>query len=309
MSTWAVLGDVQGWGGAMARRLAATQGQVFLVGRSKLRGGRPKNLVCLSEAAEALAQTERVVIAEPVETLCPLLAEVAPLLGGHHRVLITTRGLTPKTYLRPSEAVLTYTAARQVAVLAGAADPSALKAKEPTALVIGSAYTTWANEIQEALSSGSLRVYTNADRVGVELSDALATVLAVALGAARAVGAGAATEATALTRAVAEMDRLVQGLGGRANTAHGLAGLGVLATLVFDPKTPSSMAGRAFVAGGTDPTTDHPQLAGLAGALAARARQARLRAPMVEVIAALFAGKVTAQDALAGLMNRAARSE
>ena len=89
---------------------------------------------------------------------------------------------------------------RQLAVLAGAADAQALATDSPVALVVGSAFPSWAEEIQEALWSSSLRIYTNEDMIGVELANVVAAVVGVALSVARSLGVGAAAEATALTQ-------------------------------------------------------------------------------------------------------------
>ncbi|MCA9541837.1 MAG: NAD(P)-binding domain-containing protein, partial [Myxococcales bacterium] len=247
MSAWAVIGDGE-WGRALARRLARAEHAVHLVGRRRIGARAPKDVEHTTDLGAALAGLERVIIAVPIDQLESMLTRAAPHLGGHHRVVAASRGLTPGTHLRASEALRAMTAVRQVAVLAGAADADALRRKTPAAVVIGSAFPAWAAEIQAALVSPSLRVYTNSDTVGVELANTMAAVLAVALGAARAMGVGASAEATALTRAVAEMDRTVQALGGQANTAYGLAGLGVLAELLFEGESPSLKAGAALAA-------------------------------------------------------------
>ena len=205
--------------------------------------------------------------------------------------------------------MLHFTAVKQIAVLAGAADPEALRRKQPVALVVGSAYPTWAAEIQDALTSKSTRIYTTADPIGVELANTLASTLAVALGAARTVGLGPATEATALTRATAEMDRLARGLGGRPNTAYGLAGLGVLTTLVFEARGDAFEAGAAIAQGDLDAARAHGELVEAARTLSARARSQRLRAPLVDAVCALFSGRIDAATALSTLMSRASRTE
>ncbi|MEZ4464865.1 MAG: NAD(P)-binding domain-containing protein [bacterium] len=308
MSAWAIIGDGP-WGDALARRLAAAGHTVALVGDKADRRKRPAGITHGTDARAALAEAERVILAVSPDTLDARLRAIAPALQGNHRLATVTPGLTPEG-ARPGEAVVAATAVRQVAVIAGAASPEAVRKGQPAALVVGSAFTTWAEEIQAALASDTLRVYTEKDHAGVELANALAAVLGVALGAARALGVGAATEATALTRAIAEMDRLVTGLGGNAGTAYGLAGLGVLTELVFAADGDAFDAGARLAAGEVDAARSaHPDLAGLAERLGARARRHRLRAPLVDTVAALFAGRLPAGDALAGLMARSVRAE
>ncbi|MCB9544279.1 MAG: NAD(P)-binding domain-containing protein [Myxococcales bacterium] len=308
MSAWAVIGDGP-WGDALARRLAAADHTVLLVGDKASRRKQPAGIEHGTDAAAALAGAERVILALSADTLDDRLAALARHLQGNHRFATITPGLTPSG-ARPGEAIVAATAVRQVAVIAGAASAEAVRKGQPAALVVGSAFTTWAEELQAALASDRLRVYTERDHAGVELANALAAVLGVALGAARALGVGAATEATALTRAVAEMDRLVTGLGGNAGTAYGLAGLGVLTELVFAADGDSFRAGALLAAGdAAGACAAHPDLAGLAERLGARARRHRLRAPLVDTVAALFAGALPAGAALAGLMARSVRAE
>ena len=308
MSQWAVIGD-GGWGTALAARLLAAGQQVHLVGEKKRRPKLPAGVVYGVDPSAAVRVAERVVIAVPPHMLEALLRSLAPHLQGNHRVVTTARGLTPETHLRASEAVRMLTAVRQLAVLAGAADAVALQSGSAAALVVGSAFPAWADEIQDALAADTLRVYTNTDPVGVELSNALALVLGVALAAARAINVGATTEATALTRALAEMDRLAQGLGGRANTAYGLAGLGVLAEIVLQSDGPSGRAGHALARGDLKAARAEQEVLEISRTFAARARHHGLRAPMVLAVDALLQGKVSAAQAISGLMSRASRAE
>lgn len=306
--SWVVVGDGP-WGRALARRLARGGAAPLLVGTQRIGARVPKGVVHTTDLSAALDGTERVILAVPVARLEALLAEAAPRLRGDHRVLTAIRGLTPKTHLRPAEAVAALTAVRQIAVLAGAADPEALRQKTPAALVVGSAFPTWATEVQQALMAPSLRIYTNSDPIGVELASLMALVLGVALGIARAMAVGPATEATALTRAVAEMDRVVRGMGGRANTAYGLAGLGVITELAFDGGREPFRVGAALARGEVELAGGAFELRSAARALAARAARQRIAAPMVTAIDALFDGHLRADEAMRGLMTRSASAE
>lgn len=304
-----VIGD-GAWGRALGRRMIANGVAVTLVGLAASRRKLPGGLTHTTDLPSALAGHERVVVAVPSTALEALFTAAAPYLEGHHRVATTARGLAPgEPPRRASEVLSALTCVRQTAVLAGAADATALEADHPAALVVGSAYPSFARELQTALAGPALRVYTNPDPAGVELSNMLAAVLAVALGTARALGVGAASEATALTRALAEMERLSQALGGQAGTAYGLAGLGVLTDLVFSGDGAAFKAGAALARGDLDGARADHELVDAAANLASRARQAALRAPMVEAIAAMLRGDLAARDAMTMLMARAARAE
>ena len=306
MSAWVVTSDGP-WGDALARRLAAADQQVTLICAKVTRKKRPKGITASTDLSGALANAERVVLAEDINGIDARLQEMAPHLQGNHRILTCARGLTHGDHCRPSEAVVAHTAVRQIAVLAGAATAKSVSKGDASALVIGSAFPAWANELQTVLAADALRVYTNDDAPGVELSAAFSAILGVGMGVARGLGVGASTEATALTRALAEMDRLVTGFGGRPGTAFGLAGLGVLAEATLSGAGEAMAAGSALAKG--EPLDAFSDLADLSQRMAARADTQKLRAPMTQAVAALFTGRLPADQLLKMLMTRSARSE
>ena len=82
--------------------------------------------------------------------------------------------------------------------------------------------------MQRLIASNVLRVYTNADPVGVQLGGALKNVMALAAGIVDGLGLGPNARAALITRGLAEMTRLGSRLGGNPSTFAGLAGLGDL---------------------------------------------------------------------------------
>ena len=320
MTRFAIVGDGP-WGQALAHRIASNGHVVRLVGRpgpAPTPSGRgsgagrrfPAGISHTTDLPAALGDHELLLLAVPITALEELLRTAAPHLEGHHRVVTAVRGLAPgELPRRATELVQVMTCIRQTAVLAGAADAVALGTDHPAALVVGSAFPALAREVQSTLAGPTLRVYTNEDPAGVELANMLAAVMAVALGAARALGAGAAAEATALTRALAEMERVVQKLGGQAGTAYGLAGLGVLTDLVFHGDGQAFETGAYLARGDVEAAGHNVELSEAARNLATRARSVGARAPLLEAIAGLFAGTLTAREALTTLMTRTARAE
>ena len=72
------------------------------------------------------------------------------------------------------------------------------------------------------------RVYTHDDVVGVELAGALKNVAALCCGISDGCGMGDNTRALLITRALSEISRLAECMGGRKETLAGLAGMGDL---------------------------------------------------------------------------------
>jgi glycerol-3-phosphate dehydrogenase (NAD(P)+) len=98
----------------------------------------------------------------------------------------------------------------------------------PAALVLASRDAALAARTAAALNSPRLRIYSSTDVVGVELGGAVKNVIAIAAGIADGLDLGTNARAALITRGLAEIVRLGEALGGRAETFMGLAGLGDL---------------------------------------------------------------------------------
>ena len=98
----------------------------------------------------------------------------------------------------------------------------------PTALTLACNDADFAQSTANVLNGGNLRVYSNADLVGVELGGALKNVMAIAAGLCDGMALGMNARAAIITRGLAEMVRLGVAMGGKAETFMGLTGLGDL---------------------------------------------------------------------------------
>ena len=125
MSDWGIIGDGQ-WGLALGRRLIRNGHRVFMVGVDAMKRP-PKGIKHTTDLGQVLTGTERLIITVPISVLEDMLVEAGPHLRGDHRAVTTSRGLTPGSHLRGTEALSQRTAIRQLAVLAGAADANAAR--------------------------------------------------------------------------------------------------------------------------------------------------------------------------------------
>jgi glycerol-3-phosphate dehydrogenase (NAD(P)+) len=94
------------------------------------------------------------------------------------------------------------------------------------AVVAGNPAAT--QRVQQQLNSESYRIYTGDDPIGVEVAGFYKNIIAIAAGAAHQLGLGFNARASLVTRALAEMGRLVEFFGGSQSTLLGLAGVGDL---------------------------------------------------------------------------------
>src|SRR5438445_8439525 len=98
----------------------------------------------------------------------------------------------------------------------------------PAAVTVAAYVEKVATDIQETLSTQSLRVYTSNDVVGVQMGGVIKNVIAIAAGISDGLGLGYNARAALITRGLAEMTRLAVRMGADPMTLAGLPGLGDL---------------------------------------------------------------------------------
>src|SRR5438067_10431349 len=243
------------WGTAFARVLADRGHDVTLACRDAAQaaainatGRNPRYSkdvdlrgVAAVPLAEAPENAELVVLAVPSKAF----AEVARALPGDAPVLSLTKGLDPAT----GERLSTRVTGRPVAVLSGPNIAEEIAHGLPTAAVIASEDGFLAGQLQHAINSIAFRVYVNPDVVGVELCAAAKNVIALAAGGADGLDIGDNAKAALITRGLAEMARLGEAAGARAETFAGLAGMGDLIVTCWSRHGRNRQAGEMIARG------------------------------------------------------------
>jgi glycerol-3-phosphate dehydrogenase (NAD(P)+) len=177
----------------------------------------------------AVSGVDLVVSAVPSQFARAVYRELAAHVAAEVPLLLVTKGIERETLALPFEvAGEELGTERPIAVLSGPSFAAEVARGLPTVVVVASTNATLALQVQQTLSSDSLRLYTNPDPVGVQLAGALKNVIAIATGVAHSLTMGANVQAALITRGLAEMTRLGVCLGGRAMTFAGLAGMGDL---------------------------------------------------------------------------------
>ncbi len=192
----------------------------------------PGEIAVTSDMAEALAESDIVLLVVPSHVLRDTVSRAAGLMKGGETVVIATKGVEEKTLKRMSEIVEEAGAVprERIAVLAGPSHAEEVARELPTAVVSASHDERTARYVQEVFSTPMFRVYTNTDVVGVEIGVAVKNVIAIAAGITDGLGFGDNTKGALLTRGLAEITRLGVKMGARQQTFAGLAGIGDLIT-------------------------------------------------------------------------------
>lgn len=192
----------------------------------------PPAVVVSADLTAALADAEVVLLACPAQALRETCARVGAALPAAPRVKIVVslaKGLELGTHLRPSEVIAEGLPGLLVGALTGPTNAGEVARGLPAAMVLAAAApTACVEEVQAAISGPTLRVYTSGDLAGVEFGGCLKNIYAIAAGCCDGLRLGDNTKAALLTRALAEMVRVGEALGARAETFYGLSGFGDL---------------------------------------------------------------------------------
>jgi len=252
-------------------------------------------------------------VAVPAQSLRGAVA--APGLSREVPVLSAAKGFEHDTTMRMSEVfVASGWDPAKVAVLSGPNLAHEIARGLPAAAVVACPDEVQAARWQQAISGSAFRAYRSTDVVGVEVAGALKNVIAIAAGAAAGLDLGTNTDATILTRGLAEMTRLGVALGADPLTFQGLAGVGDLAATCFSPLSRNRRLGELIAKGQfpADALADIGEVVeGVATAPAAveLARANGVELPIAAQVAAALQGQTTVMGAMAELLGRTLKPE
>ena len=170
-----------------------------------------------------------VVIVTPSFAVRETAAKAAPWLRRETVVVSAAKGIERDTNLRMSQIIQEETGnICKVVALSGPSHAEEVGIRMPTGCVAACPDRTAARLVQDAFMNDQFRVYTSYDIVGVELAAALKNVIALSCGICSGLGFQDNTKALLITRAMAEIIRLGEQMGGTRRTFGGLAGMGDL---------------------------------------------------------------------------------
>jgi glycerol-3-phosphate dehydrogenase (NAD(P)+) len=292
----AVVVGAGSWGTTFATLLEERGHEVVVAGR---------RVPYVSVEEAPVAEADLVCLAIPSRAF----RDVVQSLPGTAPRLILTKGLDPATGGRLSDVV----ESAPVAMLSGPNHAEEIAQGLPAAAVLASEDEALATSIQHEVISPRFRVYVNTDLVGVELCAAAKNVMALAAGAVDGLGLGDNAKAALIARGLAEMTRLGEACGARAETFAGLAGMGDLIVTCWSRHSRNRRAGE-LIARGTAPDDASREIGmvveGLTTAPVLRdlAHRLGIELPITEGVCAVLGG-ASLQDLVSGLMGRTPRDE
>jgi glycerol-3-phosphate dehydrogenase (NAD(P)+) len=278
----------------------------------------------LTDDLRSIAHADVIVSAIPVQYMRSVWDRLGPVVRAHGAplsVVSVAKGIENDTLLRPTQVIAdalsrsqASSPAPRLAVLSGPTIAPELARCLPAAMIAASADQALAQQVQAMFSNSWLRVYTNPDVLGVELAGAVKNVIAIAAGICDGLQAGNNAKSALLARGLAEIVRLGQAMGARADTFFGIAGVGDLATTCFSPEGRNRSCGEALGRGrtldeflaGTNSVVE-----GVATTRSVRelAHRHAVEMPIVEAVHAVLFEDQDPIDAIASLMSRVQKAE
>ena len=277
----------------------------------------PAGMRAETHLSAAVQGAELIVSASPSQFVRRVMASAAPHLEPDVLVLSASKGIEIGSLLRMDEVLaetLPERAMRRFCVLSGPSFAREVAAGLPTAVVIASRDEGAAIRARDLFQTGTFRVYTNPDVIGVELGGALKNVIALAAGTTAGLGFGHNTTAALITRGLAEMTRLGLAVGAEKATFYGLAGLGDLVLTCTGSLSRNRTVGHRLGRGESLDRILGDMTAVAEGVQTTRAayelaRRHRVEMPITEqMFAILYEGRAPA-EALRALMTRDPKPE
>ncbi len=223
--------------------------QVFLPGIRL-----PESIHASTSIAEVVSQKNYIITAVPSKWLRHVVRKMASFVGEQTVIISVTKGLEVDSY-KTMSAVITEEIPQinpnAIVSLSGPNHAEEVARNIPSVTVVATPALYYAEKVQDLLVTPLFRVYTNPDRIGVQLGGALKNVIALAAGISDGLGFGDNTKAALITRGLVEIARLGTALGAQTPTFSGLSGTGDLFVTASSVHSRNSWAGRELGKGKT----------------------------------------------------------
>jgi glycerol-3-phosphate dehydrogenase (NAD(P)+) len=313
MSSVTVIG-AGAWGTALAIHASRLGLEVALWARNPaaLRGESPRlpgiALPACIRVVDTPPPAEATLLAVPTQHLRAALRALRPA----GPLILCCKGLELGTQRLPLEIAADILPGIPALVLTGPNFAREVALGLPAAAVLAGSDAPMRARLLALLGGGAFRLYGNADALGAQLGGAAKNVVAVAAGTVIGAGLGENARAALVTRGLAEIGRLIVALGGKAETAAGLSGMGDLVLTCTGPASRNFSLGMGLGRGGSLAALmppDGPVIEAVATTPALLGRAAGIDLPVCEAVGDLLAGRVDVRGLMARLLARPVRDE
>ena len=259
----------------------------------------PESINITGEASW-ITQNDILLLAVPLQKLSQYLNEFK---GNPGVAIACCKGLDLQRNIGPTK-IIQNTIGCNSAILTGPSFAADIAKGLPTALTLATAKKSIGVEIQNVLSSETLRLYLSDDPTGAELGGALKNIIAIACGLCIGAGYGESARSALLTRGFSEILRFATSLGAKQRTLYGLSGLGDLVLTCTSPQSRNFSYGFCIGANTKPNTDDTIEGIGTAQAVLSLSKKHGLEMPITEAVVDIIEESKSVESVLHGLLNR-----
>ena len=210
-----------------------------------------ETLRATTDFSEAADCADVIVMGVPSHGFRGVLENLAAELRPWVPVVSLVKGLEQGTNMRMSQIVDEVLPGHPAGILAGPIIAKEVAEGFAAAAVLAMPDQNLASNLAKMFRTRRFRTYTTDDVVGVEMAGALKNVYAISVGMGYSLGIGENTRAMVMARAVREMSKLGEAVGGQRDTFSGLAGMGDLIVTCTSKRSRNRHVGEELGSGKT----------------------------------------------------------
>lgn len=262
-----------------------------------------------------LAACDVWILVTPAQHTRAIAGELATTAASNKSpVIIASKGIEQKTSALLSDVVAAVLPHHPIAILSGPSFAAEIANGKPAALTLAIRDKTLGEVLLQSMATPTFRLYLTDDVIGAQIGGAVKNVLAVACGVIAGRDMGENARAALITRGLAELVRLGEAMGGRAETLMGLSGMGDLVLTCSSPQSRNMSLGIALGQGKAlaDILTARTSVAEgvtTAAAALALAHKHKIEMPIVAAVDAVVNRKADIDTLIAGLLARPLKTE
>ena len=280
----------------------------------------PQELGFTKSIEEVCTGKDIVMFAVPSVFVRSTAAKARPYLPDRQIIVDVAKGVEPDTLLTMTEVLADELGKAggpknyRLVALSGPTHAEEVAIDLPTTIVSASPDEEAAQLVQETFTSACMRVYTNPDIKGVELSGAMKNVIALGVGISTGLGYGDNARAALITRGIAEIARLGVAMGCNVHTFAGLAGIGDLIVTATSMHSRNNRAG-ILIGKGKTPAEAVKEVGMVVEGMNALPAALELsdkyqvEMPIVHTVDAIVNHGMSAAEAVRALMDRGLKTE
>lgn len=278
----------------------------------------PADIKATLDLKEVVDYSNILILCVPTKIMRNVLKEINELLAEPKLFINVSKGIEPETSACVSQIVseeINKNNLKGYVNLSGPSHAEELILRKLTALTAASTNLEDAKFVQELFSNERyLRVYTSNDVIGCETSGAIKNAIAIVSGVAYGIGLGENARAFLISRGVREIVMIVDALGGKKETAYGLAGIGDLIVTASSANSRNFQCGLKIGQGMTVEESLASMTQTVEGIKTIEAAyqigvKHNLDLPIINAAYLVVKGGSTAKDALAQLLSRSLKEE